>query len=651
MLIYRNFFFVIVSLMSTNFGLPISFKDLVETETNESETELTTKSDVLILAEESIAKHTTKPNDGLILTEETVIEHTIKPEVLISTEETVIEHTIKPEVLISTEETTVEHKTQTDVLISTKETSMEHTTQPNVLISTEENTIVTQPYQNPIYENFFIQNGYLNTTCYYNSGNDDSFEHDKSVCFSQAVKDFQTHLGLEVTGEINPETRRFILNPRCGVSDKFIGMNSMRKRNYLIHDTTWTNSTVTWFVDGRNNNGILPSEVREIMQKSFQKWADVTNLNFIEVSNSDSADIRISFQKSSHNVGQTDQDFSKEVYAHAFYPRTNQEPLDGDCHFNDDKKFSTGNYSVAHSSGKISLFLIAIHEIGHSLGLGHSHIQGTIMYENYEQMHHVDDLTHYDIDGIQKIYGGKVLPATNDSIMATTVRPKVVCPTTVDASVQISEGNIKKTLVFNKENYYVLNSDDFGIAEGPFSVSSKFEGVPYVDAVFTRGDKFHFFFYGDSYSVFKNYSLDIAPRKISDGFKNLDTSFRDVDAALSIDCHVFLFKGDYYWKYTLELSSMQYKFDYERKISTHWKGLPSSINGAFKWHDVHEHRKIYFFKGSEYYRVNVENFEVDYGYPMKLSDSFLKCTSKSSKRLFSSYILFTSVLLTVWSFM
>ncbi|XP_065647519.1 matrix metalloproteinase-16 isoform X8 [Hydra vulgaris] len=617
MLVYRKIFFVIVSLMSTNFGLPISFKDLVENATNESEAELTTKSDILILAEE-----------------------------------TIMEHTTQSDVLISTVETIMEHTTQPDVLIPTQETVMEHTTQPDVLIPTEKNTIVTQSYQNPIYEKFFIQNGYLNTTCYYEAGNDTiDLEHDKAVCFSKAVKRFQIDLGLEVTGEINPETRRYILNPRCGVSDKFIGMNSMRKHNYLIQNSAWNNSTVTWFVDGRNNGGILPTEVREIMQKSFQKWADVTNLNFIEVSNSESADIRISFQKSLHYVGQTDQDFSETRYAHAFYPRSNKEPLDGDCHFNDDQKFSTGNYSVAHSSGKISLFLIAIHELGHSLGLDHSHIEGTIMYEYYEKMHHVEDLTSFDIDGIQKLYGRKVLPAINDSIMTTTVRPKIVCPTTVDASIQISEGNIKNTLVFNKDKYYVLNSDDFGIAEGPFSVSSKFERVPYVDAVFTRGDKFHFFFYGDSYSVFKNYSLDIAPRKITDGFENLDKGFRDVDAALSIDCHVFLFKGDYYWKYTLELSTMKYKFNYEKKITTHWKGLPSSINGAFKWYDVHEHRKIYFFKGSEYYRVNVESFEVDYGYPMKLSDSFLKCTSKSSKRLFSSYILFTSALLTVRSFM
>ena len=136
-------------------------------------------------------------------------------------------------------------------------------------------------------------------------------------------------------------------------------------------------------------------------------------------------------------------------------------------------------------------------------------------------------------------------------------------------------------------------------------------------------------------------------RKISDGFQKLDVGFRDVDAALSIDRKVFLFKGnliffnlkvikvnkhkkfqffklnlffmlvllnlgailfllscnplhfyflgEYYWRFSL-LSTNEYALDYgyPKKIATNWKGLPNSVDAAFTW----SNGEIYFFKGN-----------------------------------------------------
>lgn len=52
-----------------------------------------------------------------------------------------------------------------------------------------------------------------------------------------------------------------------------------------------------------------------------------------------------------------------------------------------------------------SLFGVAVHEFGHSLGLGHSSVQGAIMFPWYVSDETTNDLAHDDLIAIQQIYG------------------------------------------------------------------------------------------------------------------------------------------------------------------------------------------------------------------------------------------------------
>ena len=75
----------------------------------------------------------------------------------------------------------------------------------------------------------------------------------------------------------------------------------------------------------------------------------------------------------------------------------------GDCHFDDDEVFT---YADANDGSKIRLLWVAVHELGHSIGLEHSDRKGAIMYPWYQQFKGDDfDLTYDDINGIQSIYG------------------------------------------------------------------------------------------------------------------------------------------------------------------------------------------------------------------------------------------------------
>ena len=74
--------------------------------------------------------------------------------------------------------------------------------------------------------------------------------------------------------------------------------------------------------------------------------------------------------------------------------------------------------------GGVDLLSVAIHEIGHNLGLDHSNVKRSIMYpfiQNDVQALHADD-----INGIQKIYGS---PISN--------KPGILCYTIYHSLLQL----------------------------------------------------------------------------------------------------------------------------------------------------------------------------------------------------------------------
>ncbi|MBA0700588.1 hypothetical protein Goari_022074 [Gossypium aridum] len=81
------------------------------------------------------------------------------------------------------------------------------------------------------------------------------------------------------------------------------------------------------------------------------------------------------------------------VLAHAFAPQ------DGRLHYDADENWSTNN---AIRPNQIDLETIAIHEIGHILGLGHSQDPNAIMYAYYRTIQR--NLGRDDIAGIRALY-------------------------------------------------------------------------------------------------------------------------------------------------------------------------------------------------------------------------------------------------------
>ena len=93
--------------------------------------------------------------------------------------------------------------------------------------------------------------------------------------------------------------------------------------------------------------------------------------------------------------------------AHAFQPATESmfgpgTTIGGDVHFDIDRIWIDDAFDGLGDSD-VDLFTVALHEVGHALGLGHSNVGGSVMeafYGGSRRTLHADDLA-----GIQSIYG------------------------------------------------------------------------------------------------------------------------------------------------------------------------------------------------------------------------------------------------------
>ena len=129
-------------------------------------------------------------------------------------------------------------------------------------------------------------------------------------------------------------------------------------------------------------------------EQAFLLWSSVSSLTFEETA-CGSAEIQVSFAVGAHGDGAAnDFDGPLGVLAHAFYPGPSS--LAGDMHMDDDEAWSddfTG----------IDLPSVAVHELGHALGLRHSGVIGAVMYTFYSGPKRA--LNADDIAGIQALYG------------------------------------------------------------------------------------------------------------------------------------------------------------------------------------------------------------------------------------------------------
>lgn len=199
----------------------------------------------------------------------------------------------------------------------------------------------------------------------------------------RALVRFQERFKLPADGTLNPETRELMAKPRCSMPDVL----SPEEEAKFTAFQRWPSSSLT-YSHANFTPDLSSAFVESSVTSAISAWTGATSGLAISKVGS-GGDIVLSFAVGDHGDGYPF-DGVNGVLAHAFYP-----PYGGDVHFDDSETWSSSG------SGGYHFPTVALHELGHSLGLDHSFVAGAVMEPYYAGPR---GLSEDDVLGIQELY-------------------------------------------------------------------------------------------------------------------------------------------------------------------------------------------------------------------------------------------------------
>nr|XP_060140045.1 matrix metalloproteinase-24 isoform X1 [Globicephala melas] len=467
-----------------------------------------------------------------------------------------------------------------------------------------------------------------------------------------AVATMQQFYGIPVTGVLDQTTIEWMKKPRCGVPDHPHLSHRRRNKRYALTGQKWRQKHITYSIHNYTPK-VGELDTRKAIRQAFDVWQKVTPLTFEEVpyheikSDRKEADIMIFFASGFHGDS-SPFDGEGGFLAHAYFPGPG---IGGDTHFDSDEPWTLGN---ANHDGN-DLFLVAVHELGHALGLEHSNDPSAIMAPFYQYMEtHNFKLPQDDLQGIQKIYGPPAEPLEPTRPLPTLPVRRIHSPSerkherqprpprpplgdrpaTPGAKPNICDGNFNTVALFRGEMFvfkdrWFWRLRNNRVQEGyPMQIEQFWKGLPArIDAAYERADGRFVFFKGDKYWVFKEVTVEPGyPHSLGELGSCLPRE--GIDTALRWEPvgKTYFFKGERYWRYSEERRATDPGYP---KPITVWKGIPQAPQGAFI---SKEGYYTYFYKGRDYWKFDNQKLSVEPGYPRNILRDWMGCNQKEVER-------------------
>jgi hypothetical protein len=211
---------------------------------------------------------------------------------------------------------------------------------------------------------------------------------------SHALVMYQKQHGLAASGIFDLPTKEMMAMPRCGMPDH-------PSDSPLAFSTScaWVNRDSLTYAFESGTADINGDDERQAVRNALATWSATVQMSFREVGPGDNPDILVAWRQ----ANEVDRDMRGTVVAHADFPPgcgIINNSLPRPLHFDDEEN----SWCIGAQAGALDVETVALHELGHLLGLQHSSVAGAVMFPTVSANSTNRVLSPDDVEGVRRLY-------------------------------------------------------------------------------------------------------------------------------------------------------------------------------------------------------------------------------------------------------